>query len=242
MPYDTKQVPDGTHALVATARDATGKTGTATVNVTTRNGVTTPPPPPQGGPTATITSPAAGATVSGTTTVGMSVSGSTAASQTFQLSVDGTVVSTQTVSASTASYAWNTTGLSNGPHTLALRVRDALGRSATTSRSVTVSNASAPPPVTGTLRVSITQPRNATAVRGTVWAVMWVEGQQGTSNTFQLYANGRLVASQVTASRGPVSLPWNTASGPNGPVTLEARVRDAVNNSGLTRVNVTVGN
>ena len=246
VPYDTKQVADGTHALVASVRDAAGKIGSTTVNITTRNGVSTPPTPAPGTLTASFTSPAAGATVSGTSTVGMSAAGSTGASRTFQLSVDGVVVSTQTVGGTTASYAWNTSGLSNGSHTLSLRVTDTLGGSGTTSRSVNVSNGSPaptpPPPTAGTLKVAITAPTNAATVRGTAWAVMWVEGQSGTSNTFQLYANGRLVATQVTASRGPVSLPWITTSGPNGAVTLEGRVKDATNKTGVTRVNVTVAN
>jgi hypothetical protein len=244
MPYDTRMVADGTHPLVAVARDATGKTGSSTVNVATRNGITSSPTPTPGTLTASFTSPAAGATVSGTSTVGMSVAGSTAASRTFQLSVDGAVVSTQTVSGTTASFPWNTAALANGAHTLSVRVTDTLGGSATASRSVTVSNTTTtpPPPTTGALRVAITQPRTATTVRGTAWATMWVEGQSGTSNTFSLFANGRLVASQVTASRGPVSLPWITTSGPNGAVTLQGTVRDATGKTGSTTVTVTVAN
>jgi hypothetical protein len=243
MPYDTKMVADGTQSLVAVGRDASGNSGSTSVSVVTRNGISAPPTPTPTTLTASFSSPAAGGTVSGTTNVGMWVAGSTAASRTFQLSVDGTVVSTQTVSGSTASYAWNTGGLTNGGHTLSLRVTDTLGGSATTTRSVTVSNtASTPAPSTGTLRVAITQPTSGTAVRGTSWAVMWVEGQSGTSNTFSLYANGRLVASQVTASRGPVSMPWTTTAVANGTVTLQGTVRDATGKTGSTSVNVTVSN
>jgi large repetitive protein len=245
VPYDTRMVADGTQALVASVKDMTGKVGTTSVNVVTSNGVTTPPPPAPGALTASFTSPAAGATVSGTSSVGMSVAGSTAVSRTFRLSVDGTVVSTQTVSGTTAFHPWNTSALGNGAHTLSLTVTDALGRSATASRSVTISNTSTPPPpppTTGALRVAITQPKVATTVRGTAWAVMWVEGQSGTSNTFSLFANGRLVASQVTASRGPISLPWVTTAGPNGVVTLQGTVRDATGKTGSTTVNVTVAN
>jgi hypothetical protein len=244
MPYDTKMVADGTQSLVATVRDNTGKSGSATVNVITRNGVTTPPPGP-GSLTASITSPAANATVSGTSTVGMSVSGSTGTSRTFQLSVDGAVVSTQTVSGTTASFGWNTTSVGNGSHTLALRVTDTLGGSATASRTVMVSNGGTttpPPPTSGALKVAITQPKAATTVHGTAWAVLWVEGQTGTSNTFSLFANGKLVASQVTASRGPISLPWITTSGPNGQVTLQGTVKDASGKTGSTTVTVTVAN
>jgi hypothetical protein len=147
------------------------------------------------------------------------------------------------VSGTTASFAWNTVAVGNGSHTLGLTVTDTSGGRATAARTVTVSNAtSTPPPTTGTLRVAITQPKAASTVRGTAWAVMWVEGQSGTSNRFELFANGRLVASQVTASRGPVSLPWITTSGPNGTVTLEGRVRDATSKTGSTSITVTVAN
>jgi len=90
--------------------------------------------------------------------------------------------------------------------------------------------------------VAITQPKVATTVRGTAWAVLWVEGQTGTSNTFSLFADGKLVSSQVTASRGPISLPWITTSSPNGQVTLQGTVTDATGKTGTTSVTVTVAN
>ncbi|HEX3178483.1 MAG TPA: Ig-like domain-containing protein [Methylomirabilota bacterium] len=248
VPYDTKMVADGSQPLVATVRDNTGNSGTSTVTVTTKNGVTTSPPPAS--LTASITSPAAGTTVSGTSTVGMSAAGSTAASRTFQLAVDGAVVSTQTVSGTTASFAWNTASLANGSHTLGLTVTDTTGGRAAATTTVTVSNTTTtpsttpppPPPASGTLKVAITQPTSTATVRGTTWAVLWVEGQSGTSNTFSLFANGKLVSSQVTSSRGPVSLPWITTAGPNGAVALQATVKDATGNTGASTINVTVGN
>src|SRR5207253_480421 len=82
MPYDTKMVVDGSQPLMATVKDASNNTGGSTVNVNVKNGIVTPPTPVL---TAAFTSPASGATVTGTTTVGMSVSGSTAVSKTFQL-------------------------------------------------------------------------------------------------------------------------------------------------------------
>src|SRR5260370_42608133 len=74
--------------------------------------------PTIGPTTPAFTSPAAGATVSGTSSIGMSTTGgATATSRTYSLSVDGTVASTQTASGSSASYAWNTSGVANGSPT-----------------------------------------------------------------------------------------------------------------------------
>jgi hypothetical protein len=201
----------------------------------------TPTPTPTPSLTASFSSPAAGATVGGSSNVGMSVTGSPSTAQrTFELLVDSARVSLQTgVVGNTAAFTWNTASVSNGAHSLRLVVTDTAGGSATATRSVTVSNAA---PSTGGLKVAITQPTNAATVRGTAWAVMWVEGQAPGNNTFELFANGRLVASRVSNLRGPISLPWITTGGPNGAVTLEGRVRDAASKTGVTRVNVTVAN
>jgi hypothetical protein len=55
------------------------------------------------------------------------------------------------------------------------------------------------------------------------------------------YAPGT-VASQVTSSRGPVTLPWLTTGMANGTVSLTATVRDATGNTGATTISVTVRN
>ncbi|MGH7393812.1 MAG: Ig-like domain-containing protein, partial [Candidatus Rokuibacteriota bacterium] len=193
--WDSGKVVDGSHTLVATVRDAAGKTGTASRSVTTRNGVTSTPPPPST-LTASLTAPAAGATVSGTTTIGMAASGGTAGVKTFTLAVDGTTVSAPSVSGTTASFAWNTASVANGARTLALTVRDAAGATATATRTVTVANATTSPPappVNGGLEVFITSPRANATVSGSVVINLWVEGQSGSSNTYTVRLDGRVM-------------------------------------------------
>jgi hypothetical protein len=104
-----------------------------------------------------------------------------------------------------------------------------------------------PPPPPSTLKVFITQPRNAATVSGTVWVVMWVEGTTGSANTFTLSADGRQVGTATTSSRGPVTLPWPTRPAgappiPNGTHTLTGTVRDATGNTGTTSITVIVNN
>jgi hypothetical protein len=169
--------------------------------------------------------------------------GSTATSRTYRLSVDGTVVSTQTVNVKTASYAWNTTGVPNGSHTLSLTVTDSANGSATTTRTVTVSNAVAtPPPTTGTLQVSVTQPAGGGAtVSGTQWVTIWVDGAATGNKTYTLTANGRTVWTEANGDR-PASLPWDTASGSNGATTLTVGVRDSAGKTGSRSISVWVAN
>ncbi|PYN09258.1 MAG: hypothetical protein DME02_04230 [Candidatus Rokuibacteriota bacterium] len=241
MPFDTKMVVDGTQPLVATVKDSSNSTGGSTVNVTVKNGITTSPTPVL---TATFTSPASGATVKGSTTVGMSTTGgSTATSRTYRLSVDGTVVSTQTVSAKSVSYAWNTTGVANGSHTLSVTVTDTANGSATTTRSVTVSNTvTSPPPTTGTLQVSVTQPAGGGAtVSGTQWVTIWVDNAAAGNKTFTVTANGRTVWTETNGDR-PATLPWNTASSANGATTLSVSVKDSAGKTGSRSISVWVAN
>src|SRR5438093_42785 len=98
LDWDSRLTPNGAQTLTASARDATGNTGSASINVTVANSGTPPPPPAP--LTVSFTSPANGATVSGTVTVGMPVSGAIR-STSFQLDIDGATVSTQTVRGTT---------------------------------------------------------------------------------------------------------------------------------------------
>jgi hypothetical protein len=157
---------------------------------------------------------------------------------TYTLALDGTPL----VSSAAASYAWNTATASNATHTLTLTVRDAAGAGATATVTITVANTVTPPPTIGTLKVFITQPANGGTVTGTVWPTLWVEGQSGTSNTFTISTNGQVVGSQVTSSRGPVSIPWITTGTANGVTSLTATVRDAAGNAGSTTISVTIRN
>jgi len=166
--------------------------------------------------------------------------GATAIARTYRLSVDGTVASTQTVSGSSASYAWNTSGVANGSHTLSLTVTDTAGGSATATSSVTVNNVVTPPPAAGTIKVYITQPTGGT-VSGTQWVVIWLDNAAAGNKTYTFSANGTTVATGTTSDR-PASLPWNTASGSNGTTTLTVNVKDASGNTGSGSVSTWVAN
>jgi Big-like domain-containing protein len=133
--WDTSRVANGSRTLTATL-NVHDETVTATLPVTVSN-ETAPPPPPPAPLGVAFTTPAAGAVVSGVTTIGMAASGASGPS-TFTLVVDGTVVSTQTVAGSIATYVWNTSKVRQGAKTLSLTVTDGSARSATAMLSVTV--------------------------------------------------------------------------------------------------------
>ena len=98
-----------------------------------------PPPGDTTSPTTSITSPANGATVSGTVTVSANASDNVGVTR-VELFVDGSLTGTDT--SSPYQIAWNTTTATNGGHSLQTRAYDAAANVGTSGAvSVTVSNA-----------------------------------------------------------------------------------------------------
>ena len=234
LAWDTRGVPDGAQTVTATVRDSVGNVGVATRSVTISNG---------GTPTlaASFTSPAAGATVSGSVSVGISATGASSTPIAFTLTVDGTQVFATSGSAASASFSWNTATVADGSHTLSLTVRDGAGRTATATRTVSVTN-TPPPPPSGAISIFITQPRNGNTVSGTVWFTIWIENAAAGSKTYTLTEGGRTLGTTTTASNGPVSIPWATTPADNGARTPTVGVRDSSGVTGSRSIAVTVAN
>src|SRR5439155_26838609 len=102
----------------------------------------TAPPPDTTPPTVSITSPAGGATVSGTTAVSASASDNVGVVG-VQFLLDGAALGAEDTT-SPYSVSWSTTNSSNGSHTLTATARDAEGNR-TTSAGVTVTVSNTPP-------------------------------------------------------------------------------------------------
>ncbi|MHB8998847.1 MAG: Ig-like domain-containing protein [Thermoanaerobaculia bacterium] len=222
--WDTTALVNGTHAIGATAYDAAGNAGAATsISVTVDNDLTPP--------VVSVTSPASGASVSGTVSVAASASDASGiASVVFLL--DGAAQFTDT----TAPYAWSwdTVTASNGTHTLEARATDSHGNAATSAAvSVTVNNDVTPP------FVSLTAPASGATVAGTVDVTASATDASGVASVAFLL-NGALQSTDTTA---PYAWSWNTASVADGSYTLEARATDVNGNAATsTAVAVNVDN
>jgi hypothetical protein len=223
--WNTTGLANGNHTLGLTVTDTAGGSSTATRTVSVQNGA----------PLASFTSPAAGATVSGTIAVNMSASGGVKP-YTYTLTIDGTQVFTTTTSTATATYSWNTTTVGDGSHTLGLTVTGANGAFSTATRTVTTANGSA-----ATFQVFITDPTPGQVVSGTKWVIIWTQGAAAGAKTYTMTVGGTTVWTQST-SDAPATLPWVTTQTPNGPQTLVVTVRDAANATGTSSVAVTVQN
>jgi len=227
--WDTTALAGGQHVLSLVVTDGAGRSAAAERRVVVDS--------PYGELTAFFTSPEDAATVQGTVTVGMSAStGGAPGPVTFTLTVDGTQVFTTSGAAMTASYSWDTTTVSNNGHTLGLTVRDGAGRTATASRSVFVQNPS-------TIKVFITQPgADGATVSGTTWFTIWLENAAAGNKTYTMSVGTTPVGTTNTTSNGPVSMPWNTATAPNGSQSVTITVRDSAGGTGQAVRMVTVSN
>jgi hypothetical protein len=189
-------------------------------------GVVTPPPADTTSPLVSLTAPAAGATVSGQTTVTASASDNVGVVEvTFM--VDG--LSVGSVGVPPYSLVWASTSVPDGSHTITAVARDAAGNSASSAAvAVTVSNSS-PPQTTVT---NLTRPTiSGSAVRGatlllsngtwrgspTSFLYSWqrcntdgtgcanIAGATSASYRVQSVDRGRKLRGSVTASNGTSS-------------------------------------
>src|SRR5256712_7910179 len=152
----------GTHCDVSAAfAPAVEGTATGTLSISAAGSVYPVPlggagvtPPDTTPPTVSITSPANGATVSGTITVSAIASDNVGVAG-VQFRLDGGNLGAEVT---TAPYAvsWNTTTTTNAAHSLTAVARDAAGNSATSAAvTVTVNNDLTPPVLSGVTASSI---------------------------------------------------------------------------------------
>ncbi len=192
------------------------------------------PPADTTAPTVSTTSPASGATVSGTITVSADASDNVGVAG-VQFQLDGANLgAAQTTAPYSAS--WDTTSGTNGSHTLTAIAWDAAGNTAT-SAPVTVTVSNAPPPDTTPPTVSITSPGSGATVSGTVSVTASASDNVGVAGVQFRLDGANLGAEDTTA---PYSVSWDTTSATNGSHTLTAIARDAAGNK-TTSAAVSVG-
>ena len=238
----TGSLPPAAYQIQVVAIDTAGKS-TVSAPVTVNKDATSPVKPSGAGGatppglTASITSPASGATVSGTVTVNMAAGNASGSPTKFVLKLDNaTTLSTQSVtSGSTATYAWNTSGVAAGAHTLNLAVTDGAGRTASASASVTVSGT--PPPA---LTASITSPASGATVSGTVTVNMAAGNASGSPTQFLLKLDSATTLSSQSVSGSAATYAWNTSGVAAGAHTLSLTVTDGAGRTATASVSVTV--
>jgi hypothetical protein len=218
------------------ARDAAGNSRTSAVIAVT---VSNAPPADITPPTVSVTVPAGGAMVSGSSvTVSASASDNVGvAGVQFKLAganlgIEDTVSPFSTV--------WNTTAASGGSHSLTAVARDVAGNSRTSS-VVTVTVSNAPPADTTQPTVAITAPIGGAMVSGNSVAISASASDNVGVTGVQFKLAGANLGTEDTVS--PFSIVWDTTAASNGSNSLTAVARDAAGNSRTSSVvAVTVDN
>ena len=148
--WNSASVPNGSHTIMVTAKDAAGNTSSSSIQVNVNNvsGSDT------ANPSVNISSPSNGSTVSGTVSITANASDNMGVSQ-VRFSVNGNIVNSDNTSP--YSYSWNTTSVSSGVHVLTATAVDAAGNSSSHSIEVTV-NTTVLPPTTLPSNVSLVTP------------------------------------------------------------------------------------
>lgn len=186
-------------------------------------------------PTASISAPLAGSTVSGLVAINVSATDNIGVAS-VALHVNGTTVAVD--SSSPFAFSWDSTGVPNGMAALVAVASDAAGnQGASTSVSVNVSNYVAPPVADTTPPVvSITNPV-AGKVSGTVSVTTNASDNNGAAGITQwIYIDGLLKAQ---GSGGSLAYSWNTRKVSYGIHMIQAIAKDAAGNSTSTSVQVT---
>jgi hypothetical protein len=224
--WDTTAFSNGAHTVKVQGVDNEGNESTiVTISVTVDNADATPP-------TLNITSPADGATLSGMVTITASASDASGIEK-VRFWVDNWYLSFD--SSAPYSKAWDTTGFSNGHHTLKAQAVDESGNtSAIVTVNVTVNNVDGTPPT-----VNITSPSNGATLSGMIAITASASDASGiekvrfwVDNWYQSFDNS-----------APYSKNWDTTAFSNGAHTLKVQAVDNNGNaSAIVTVTVTVNN
>jgi hypothetical protein len=223
LSWNTTGMPNGPHTVNIVARDAAGHETVASAQVIVTND--------HAAPILTLSSPGAGATVSGTVSLVAAAADDIGVAG-VQLLVDGASTGIDLASAP-YQWFWNSSVVGNGPHTLSAIARDAAGHETTASVEVIVANDQAAPIVT------LFGPGSGAIVSGTTWFVATAADDIGVPDV-AFMVDGVPASADVVSSSYEWS--WNTAAVGDGSHTVSAVARDAAGHETIASVDVIVVN
>lgn len=221
---DTTAFTNGAHQLRARAFDLANNTTWTTINVTVSNADSVPP-------TASVTAPADGATISGASVTFSATAADGGGIQKVQFYVDGTYLGFDAVAPYTR--VLNTTTLANGAHQLRVRAFDNANNTTWATINVTVNNVDTTPPL-----VAITAPGGGATVSGTIGLGATAADNVGIQKV-QFYVDSTYLGFDSVA---PFTRTLDTTTLTNGTHTIRVRAFDLANNMTSTEITITVNN
>ena len=217
--YEFDSWSDGgaaTHEITTPASDTTYTAVYRTVPDTTK-------------PTVSVTSPAAGATVTGTVNLTANASDNSGVVTSVKWYIDSVQVASDT-NGEPWTRPWNSTSVADGTHKIFAKARDPAGNWGTSKTlSFTVANTGAPDTTPPT--VSISSPAAGATVTGTVSLAATASDNSGV-NSVKWYVDNVEVASD--SGGAPWTAPWDSSTVADGSHNLIAKAFDAAGNVGTS--------
>jgi len=227
--WDTTKAINGSHTIQVKAYDKSGNFGTSAVTTVTVDNTAADTT----APTCSITSPASGAAVKGTSTISANATDNVGVAK-VEFYVDGSLIGTDTASPYTMD--WDTTKATNGTHTIQVKAYDAANNVGTSSTiAVTVDNTV---PDTTAPTCTITSPANGAVAKGVVSINANATDNVGVTKV-EFYAGNNLIG---TSSASPYGVIWDTTKAANGTCTIQVKAYDEANNVGTATITITVDN
>ena len=211
----------GSHTIQARAYDAAGNTTNSSVTVSV------PVPPDTTAPTVSITSPADGATVSGSVPLAATASDNVGVTR-VEFKVDGTLVGSD----ASVPYVgtWDASAASAGNHTVSATAYDAAGNVALSAVSVVAAAVSVP-------TVTITSPVVGATVSGSVALAATATDTGSGITQVEFRVDGVLLGADTT---DPYGLAWDAGSASPGTHTIEVTAYNRLGYSADATVSVTI--
>jgi subtilisin family serine protease len=180
-------------------------------------------------PTVSISSPANGATVSGTIVVTGSATDNVGVTG-LQFLVGVSIIGSGGTGPG-YSFSWDTTTVPNGNYTLTVKAVDAAGNSGSAQITVTVAN-SAPPPDTTPPVVTIISPLTGTRVSKPISISVRATDNVGVVRITAYVDLVQIGSTVVSGSPASASFNWNPKKATSGTHTITAKAMDAAGNTG----------
>jgi subtilisin family serine protease len=224
--WNTAAFTNGPHTLKIQAVDTPQNATDVTITVTVNNADGTPP-------TANITAPADGTTVSGSSVNFSATAADAGGIQKVRFYVDSTYLGYD----GSAPYAktWDTRTATNGTHTLKIQAIDNANNVTSKQITVTVNNADSTPPV-----VSLSAPADGATVSGAFVNIAATASDNTGVQKVRFWVDGTYLGYDSAA---PYGRGWDSTSVANGAHVIQAQAVDQAGNvSAMSTVNITVSN
>ena len=229
--WNSTSTGDGTHSITARATDTIGQTA-SDVNAVAVDNV-------DGLPSVTLTSPAEGATVTGSVPLDATASDDRGLTK-VEWFLDGgtTPISTDFSSAGGWHGTWNSASTGDGPHTITARATDTGNQTASDANAVTVENVDESPSVT------LTAPAEGATVGGTGVSLAATATDNVGVTKVEWFLDGTTLIGSDLSSAGGWTATWNSTVGgvTDGPHTITARATDTIGQTANDANGVTVDN